>query len=438
MRSWQHPGIRRVLAALAPFLLLLPTSGCNRASGEGGAVEISLWSMWTGQEEKNFNRVLRRYEQLHPGIKIRNLGAVTDDTKTIRALVAGVPPDFFTLSDNSYLGPLARNGAIRPLDSEFSQSHVDLSTFVPTSLGLCRYRGKLYGMPFLIDDLAMMWNKSMFTEAGLDPDRPPRDLDELADYAVKLSKFDKDGSIVRLGLRPMDDVYVITKLFGGRLVDPMTGKITADDPANVAAMTWYKKLVDRLGGIEKVKAFTSGFGRDQGISNPFYLGKVVIQFAGEWNPYWASRYAPQLSYGVAPVPIAPGHPQGAGTTWLGGNIFCIPVESKHPREAWDFLVWTQSREAQILFAHDMNNVPNQRSVLKAPELITGPPFRSKYGEFLKLPDGPNAGFFPVLPVTNLYMSEMNNAFDKIMYGDMTPAAALAHVRERVQKEMDRS
>src|SRR5215831_8427056 len=89
-----------MLLAGGLLLLLLLGVGCARpAAGRAGDVEITLWSMWSGQEEKNFQRVLRRYEQEHPGITFHNLGAVSDDTKTVRALVAGVPPDFFTLAD---------------------------------------------------------------------------------------------------------------------------------------------------------------------------------------------------------------------------------------------------------------------------------------------------------------------------------------------------
>jgi ABC-type glycerol-3-phosphate transport system substrate-binding protein len=123
---------------------------------------------------------------------------------------------------------------------------------------------------------------------------------------------------------------------------------------------------------------------------------------------------------------------------MGGNVFCIPIDSRHPKEAWDFLVWTQSPEAQIMFAHDMNNVPNQRVALKAPTLRTGPAFRREYASFLDLADSPNATFFPVLPVTSLYMNQMNTAIDKILYGDMSSAQALGKVRARVQKELDHS
>lgn len=426
----------RLPAALCGIAL----TGCAPRSGVARLaepVEVTVWSMWSGQEEKNFLRVLRRFEETHPGIRMRNLGAVSDDTRTVRALVAGVPPDLFTLSDPAYLGPLARSRALRPLDDLFRHAGFRDSDFVPASLELCRDHGQLYGMPYLIDDTALLWDKRAFREAGLDPELPPRTLEELADCAVRLTKRDASGRIIRLGLRPPGDIFLFMALFGGKLVDS-AGHVTADDPANVAALAWYKNLVDRLGGIEQVNAFAAGFGKDQGASNPFFVGKTAMMLNGEWNPYWIARYAPQVEYGVAPIPPPISRPDRVRTTWVGGNVFCIPKESRHPGEAWEFLKWTQTDEAQVLFAHAMNNVPNRIRALRAPKLREGAPFRAKYAVFLDLASSRNAAFFPVLPVTSLYMNRLATAVERALLGDRTPAQALAEVRQKTQKELDAS
>lgn len=426
------------LASVALFLIGM---GCRnqvpgRIDGQTVPVEISVWSMWSGQEERNFNRVLRLYELEHPEVRIRNLGGVSDDSKTIRALVAGAPPDLFTLSNPAYLGVLARNGAIRPLDSLLEGTAIRKEDFIPASLRLCEYEGKLYGLPYLIDVAALMWDKQAFREAGLDPERPPQTMEELADYAVRLTKRDASGKITRLGLRRPDDLTTFYFCYGGTLADPKTGKITANHPGNIAGLAWYKDLVERLGGIEKINAFSSSFGSNQGVNNPFFTGKVAMQIDGEWNPYWISRYAPQLSYDVAPVPPPAAHPERTGTTTIGGNVFCIPTDCKHPAEVSRFLLWMESRKAQIQFAHDMNNVPNMRSALHAPELRTGTLFRKQYGKFCDLADSPNAFSFPVTPVASMLMKELGNAADRTLYREETPEQALNRAQERVQKELN--
>jgi multiple sugar transport system substrate-binding protein len=392
--------------------------------------------MWSGPEERNFLNVLRRYEQEHPGIRIENLGAIRDDTKTVRAIVAGVPPDLFTLADPLYLGPLAANGALVNLDPLFQASGLNEADFTHASLTQCRVGGALYAMPYLIDCGALMWNKAAFREAGLDPDMPPRSLDELAEYAVRLTKA-TNGNVSRLGIQPLSDMYVINQAFGGRLFDPVARRVTPDDPGCVAALKWYIRLVERMGGYQQVNGFAAGFGQAQGTNNPFFTGQVAMMINGEWNPYWCSRYAPQLDYGVAPLPPLKAGSRQPPVTWLGGNMICIPKGAKHPREAWDVLVWMQSDEAQLMFAEAMNNVPNMRRLLHSRRLREGADYKRKFGIFLDIADSPNGGHFPALPISSLYNNELATARDLALAGVKTPEQALRDVRIRVQREYER-
>ncbi|MCC6729138.1 MAG: ABC transporter substrate-binding protein [Chthonomonadales bacterium] len=441
-RGDREAGLRtdaaRGLYALACAALCLAIAvGCARGgAGAPPRVRLTIWSMWTGQEERNFRAVLDMYERTHPGVEVRNLGAVRDDTKTVRAIVAGVPPDVFTLADPLYLGPLAANAAVYSLDERFRRAGLRESDFIPASLSQCRSSGRLYAMPYLIDCYALMWNKDLFRQAGLDPERPPATLSELRDYALRLTR-QSDGNLTRLGLQPLGDVYLLNQVFGGRLFDPRTNRVTPDDPPNVRALEWYVDLVNAMGGYQEVNGFAAGFGQAQGTNNPFFVGKVAMMVNGEWNPYWCSRYAPKLNYGVAPMPHLEGRAGGAPATWLGGNMLCIPKGSKHPDAAWDLLVWMQSTQAQIAFAQAMNNVPNIRACLGSSALREGADYRRKFASFLDLADSPNGGHFPALPVGYLYNNELSNARDLALAGVKSPAQALRDVRLRVQRDLDR-
>src|SRR5438034_2229131 len=183
----------------AAFSLLLAVGvapgvcGCRGAAEAGGRTVIEFWSGWTGHEGQVFQSVVDRFNREHPGLFVHNFGGVQDDTKTIRALTAGVPPDAFFLWNTGYVGPLASNGAIVPLDDRLASAGLSERDFVPVSLELCRFRGRLYGLPVLVDGSALFWNKGAFREAGLDPERPPRTLAELIGYARRLTKHDAAG-----------------------------------------------------------------------------------------------------------------------------------------------------------------------------------------------------------------------------------------------------
>jgi multiple sugar transport system substrate-binding protein len=391
--------------------------------------------MWGGDEEKVFQKVVEEYNRTHPSVYLENLGSV-DDNKTVRALVAGAPPDLFTVADPSSLGALAANDALLPLDDLFARSGLKESDFTHASLSQCRYNGHLYAIPYLVDCIVLLYNKKVFREAGLDPEQPPRTLEELEIDCRKLTVRDKDGRLKRIGLLPPDAINLLA-IYGGRYFDPVTGQITADDPRHIEAVAMYKRLMDAQGGNEAVESFAQGFANSQGSYNPFYLGQVAMTFNGQWNTYWIKKYKPDVEYGIAPLPYPATHPERVGAAWLGGNLFCIPKESKHIKEAWDFLRWTQTPEGQHLFAYTIHGVPNIRAALKDQSLRTGEPWRVQFGKFMDLSDSPNATHFPPMPVATLYLNEISNAVDSVRYGRKTPERAMQSVKNRVQREMDR-
>ena len=425
-----RPLTRRALLGGAAGAAL---AGCGRGGDED---VLRVWSMWGGDETTAFEQTLAAYNRARsPKRPLVNLPSVPDD-KTIRALVAGAPPELFTLANPAMLGALAANGALRPLDDLYAASGLKEERFTQASLGQCRYQGKLYAVPFLVDCMVLLWNKKAFGDAGLDPETPPKTIEELEEFCRKLIRKGPDGRIAKIGLRPPDPLQVVAA-FGGQLVDPVTGAITADHPRNVAAAAAFKRLMDAQGGNEAVAGFASGFANEMGSYNPFYLGQSAMVFTGQWYTFWTHRYSPQTDYGIAPLPYPAERPEQAGSAWLGGNLFCIPRESRTVEAAWDFLLWSQTPEGQRLFCERMHGVPNQRASLKDTQLRTGEPWRERFGKFMDLSDSPNAQFFPPMPVANLYSTELIHAFDAVRYGQQEPEAALAAVRSRVQPELDR-
>jgi multiple sugar transport system substrate-binding protein len=414
----------------------LSGSGCRSVHPSlDSKTHLSLWSGWTGAEGKSFQKVVDHFNAAHPAIFVENLGGVQDDTKTIRAITAGVPPDVFFLWSPSNLGPLVANNAVRPLDEPFRASGFKESDFIRAALEMGRVHGRLYSLPYLVDCSGLYWNKAIYREEGLNPERPPETLEELAEIAGKLTHRDRNGNILRLGL-DLPDIQLVLFLFGGRLLDERD-RPTADDPRNLQAFRWYLDLVKRMGGINQINSYASGYGQVQGANHPFFIAKTAMMLSGEYIPWWIERYAPRLSYGLTACPYPRAAPALHGSNLIGGNPMCIPTESRHPNEAWEFIRWVQSHDAQVEFATALNNVPNVRSVLSDPTLTQGSLRKRNYAKFLRFADQPNARVIPPLPVMNYYLSEITNARDFVLHGDKSPEQALSDVQRKVTTELDR-
>jgi multiple sugar transport system substrate-binding protein len=204
--------------------------------------------------------------------------------------------------------------------------------YTPGSLSQCRYDGRLYAIPYLLDCMVLLYNKDVFRDAGLDPDRPPRTLEELESYCRRITLWGPDGRVRRIGLRPPEAVMLLA-VFGGGFVDERTGRITADNPRNVAAAGFYKRLMDAQGGNEAVEAFSQGFANDMGTYNPFFLGQVGMIFSGQWNSFWIYRYRPAVRCGTASrlCRIPPGTPSAQALSGWAAISSAFPAARVTPR-----------------------------------------------------------------------------------------------------------
>ncbi len=194
-----------------------------------------------------------------------------------------------------------------------------------------------------------------------------------------------------------------------------------------------------MGGYRQVNAFSSGFGRDHGhFQSVLRRQGRRCMFNGEFarNPYWVSRYAPQMRYGVAPVPPPAAIPDAPARPGSAATSSAFPSESRHPQEAWDFMVWMQSTEAQVMFAHDMNNVPNRRAALQSPRAA----HRAAVPHTLRALSRPGRQPAPAssrhCPSRTSTWTRSSTAIDQVLSATKRPQQALAEVRVRVQKELD--
>jgi multiple sugar transport system substrate-binding protein len=421
---------RRAVLTAGTGMLLAGCAGRDRAPA--GRTVIEFWCGWTGREMKVFQALVDRFNREQTEVWVHSFGGVQDDTKTIRAITAGVPPDAFFLWNPPYIGPLALNGALRRLDEMLPRAGLTEQDLVSVSLDLCRYRGSLYGLPVLIDATGLFWNRAAYREAGLDPDRPPRSPDEMIDYAKRLTKRE-GGQLVRIGFQPMDDLLQFLCACRAKLVDAQERPL-ADAPDVKAALTWYRDVIAAMGSSEEVAAFAAGFGQGQSANNPFFSGKTAMMASGEWNPFWIERYTPQLDYSVGPFPgFEPGM---APPSNIGGNVVVIPRESRHPEAAWKFIAWLQGRSAQLQFAHNIYNLPNRRDLLTDPTLTRGSRAARSYSVLLRLSASSNARAFPNTPYSSFYQTELTHARDFVVHGGKSVEQAAADLQRRVQREAD--
>ena len=394
--------------------------------------ELAFWYAWGGDEGKALLALVDEFNASQNEIVVRPVFVPIGQGEKINTALAGSStPDVVTIWDWMVV-PLGESGALIPLNDYLDSAGIDESDYLPGVWSYGAYRGTKYGLPTTLNAYAFMWNKALFEEVGVDPDRPPENIKELDEYAELLFRQDTRGNIRRLGFLP-NISHIYFYVFGGQLWNPETEEITADHPGNVAALEWVASYYKKF-DLQKIRVFQATWGEMASPYNPFYRGQLAIQEAGQWELLFIKQFAKSdFEYGVSPFPAPEGGREKVA--YLNGSFWAIPKGSKHPDESFKFLNWLTDSNQAARFAAELSNIPPRV------EAIDDPLFQSKMLPNMEiyidmLTDG-YVYFFPTLPIGLYYMEGLNQALQYVQSGAKTAEQALNDVQQAVIRELER-
>ncbi len=429
--------LRTLLKILA--LLALAASvyiGFTRQSvspAGGGRVHISYWEKWTGFEGEAMRAVVDEFNRSQDRIFVDILTISEIDRKLLLATAGRVPPDVVGLW-SANLAAFADRQALLPLDDYLDRYGIIRDDYIPAYWDLCHYRGYMYALPTTPASVALHWNKELFREAGLDPERPPRTLDELGRYAELLTKRDERGRLVQMGFMPSEPGWWNWSwgyYFGGGLWDG-EDTITAGSPENVEAYEWVRSYSEQY-GVGSIQVFQSGFGNFSSPQNAFLSGKVAMEIQGVWMANFIDKYAPGMEWGAAPFPYPADRPELADVAYVEADVVAIPVGARHPDEAFEFIRYVNSQKGMELLCMGQRKHTPLAEVSE--EFLTTHP-NPFIDVFIEVAKRGRPFSTPKTPVWSEYANEMNAAFDEIWLGESDARAALGRVNERMQSRLD--
>ncbi|MEV0154283.1 sugar ABC transporter substrate-binding protein [Micromonospora sp. NPDC050686] len=369
-------GLRTVAAAgLSAAVLALAACGGGSDAGPGAAVSVapdgtddgSQLTLWTRAPlEKQAKLLVEAYNKSHKN-QVSLTVVPNDDYVAKVGAAAGSKglPDLFA-ADIVYVPNWVKQGLFRDISA-----NVDGLSFKDSvnkgHLSAGTADGKEHVLPFVLDLSMLFWNKALFTEAGLDPAKPPATLEEYADAAKKIQALGKK------------DVYgTATGLnCGGCLVFTWFPSVWAaggqvmNDEGTQAKFTddQSKKVFDVWRDLWKSGAVLPSSKDETGATwtAGFTEGKVGLMF------YPATLLSStKFDVGVAGIP----GPGGGASTFVGGDGIGISKDSEKAAQAWNFLNWMMSEEAQVEVLAKNNDVVSRNDLAgnkyaaKDPRLVT--------------------------------------------------------------------
>ncbi|GAA4954041.1 ABC transporter substrate-binding protein [Actinoplanes utahensis] len=342
----------RLSRAILAGLLMTTMAACGDGGAQGtaappagagveGVDDGSKLTLWTRAPlESQAKALVEAYNATHKN-QVELTIVPNDDyvAKVGAAAGSGDLPDLFA-ADIVYVPNWTKSGLFHDLTEsigqlsyadEINQGHVRAGT----------YEGRKYVLPFVLDLSVIFWNKALYREAGLDPEKGPATLDEFKEHALAVQK---------LGRTDVHGTY-----FGGNcggcnvftwfpMIWASGAEVMADDGGKslldgAAAQKVYRTWRD----LRAAGAIAPGAKDETGATwvAAFQEGKVGVM------PYPATLLQTAAKTVDVGVTAIPGASAGTGSTFVGGDGIGISKDSELTQQAWNFLSWLTSEAAQV-------------------------------------------------------------------------------------------
>jgi ABC-type glycerol-3-phosphate transport system substrate-binding protein len=418
--------MRRIsLLVLVPLLSL---SCGTRNKQDDSTVTVTFWHSFVASTVPSLQELINKFEEEHAGIHIKAQYVPTGDAlvqKLVTAIQSNTAPDISWIHSD-FLDKLVEAQAIYRMDKFIAGpdglTGEELGDIFPPLLDGARWRDTLFAMPMEATSLALLYNRELFRRAGLDPNRPPQNWEELRKYAKKLTidkngdgMFDQYGFYVPVFPASGDlNLWMVLQWTpflwqaGGSEINAEQTTVLFNSDAGVLALTLWKQMYDDL------QSNMFSMAHDMGFAS----GHLAMVLDGPWNlPRY--REMKNVDWAVAPLPAGP----VKRATYIAGEHLAIFRQSRHPADAWKFVKWILKPEIQALFSMKSGYLPVRGSVLHLKEyreFLARDPALKAFVDQLSWGQGRQPIDYHRLEI-NRYLAE---AIEKATLGKMDPKTVL--------------
>jgi multiple sugar transport system substrate-binding protein len=309
------------VAAMALAACAAPVAAPAATEGEASVAEAVTMSFWTRDSNQEQVRLLvDSWNSSHTNqIELTVIPAAEYVTKVGASVGAGAPPDLMAV-DLIYVPQFAAANQLTDITA-LAKELPYFDTLSPSHVRLATFDGKIFGLPFNAEGSYLIYNKGLFTAAGLDPENPPKAFTFLPlIWADGGDVLNEDGTTATLVDNPSvkGALELYRQMWADGLIPPGAQVDTGSDFAN---------------------AFTSGKIGMAG-TGAFAINNLKVNF-------------PEIDFGATFLPGG----EGGASSFAGGDSIAIPAGSKYPDAAFEFIEWATSEEVQLEFYAKVNNLP---------------------------------------------------------------------------------
>ncbi len=369
--------------------------------------KVTLWYYWENkQHQQILTDLVKQYNDSQTEVEVENKYVpFADFKKTLSiGLAASKLPDL-VLIDNPDHAAYAAMGLFADITEQI-KDWPDKEQYFEGPWKSCTLDGKVYGIPFGSNDLALYYNEDMLNNAGV---KPPQTWDELREAAKKLT----GNGVTGLGVSAPKTEEGTFQFMPWIL--SAGGEITKlDSPEGIKSFTMISDLVKDGSMSKEVMNWVQS-----DVLKQFMAGKVAMMFNGPWQVPTLKKDAPDLKWNVT---LIPKDKQYASV--LGGENWGV-VNGKNVDATVKFIKYVTQADVYKSYIGKFGYFPSRKDLAADPE-FTGDPIYKVFIDELQYaqPRGPH----PKWPELSNAVSQ---ALQEVITGAKTPEAAAKDAQVKI-------
>ncbi|WP_137145450.1 ABC transporter substrate-binding protein [Mycolicibacterium sp. CR10] len=349
---------RRLCIALIAVLALVLAACGGGGSSSSATPEIAVWHGYQDTEGEVFKSLIEQYNKENPDVRINELYSSNDLVlqKVLTAVRGGTPPDVAYMF-GSWSPNIAQIPQVVDMADEVSKEDWTWDDFYPAEREAATVGDKVVGVPALVDNLAIVYNKQLFADAGVAPPSPDWTWDDFRAAAAKLTDPAKGQYGWLIPADGSEDTvwHYLPMLWeaGGDILSPDNEKAVFNSEAGVKALT----VLQQMAVTDKSLYLDTTNENGPKLMNS---GKVAMLITGPWDLSQLS----DIDYGVQVMPTFAGSSGGHQT--IAGPDNWVVFDNGDPKKqaAVDFVKWLSAPEQVKAFSLGTGDLPIRASVGK--------------------------------------------------------------------------
>lgn len=401
-------------------------SESGAANSEEKVVTIEYWQYFYESKIKLVDELIKEFEAANPGIKVvhKNFPYDSYEQKVATSIASGTGPDVMNLF-YGWVPKYVKSGTLQELPTDVFSHEMIEKEFAPM-VQVNKIEGKYYTIPTAVRTLGLFWNKDIFKANGLDPEAPPKTLDEMLEIAKKTTKRENGELIIEgMTFQPSGQLHpwfrpVLLKQFGQEPMDAENKKVLWN--GSEAGYKAFEFLTDLA---KEHKVGENNFYTDDVTA--FMGGKAALHIDGSFRLGTLAANAKDLNYGIAPLPSHNGVQTSFASFWTNGitkNATGDKLEA-----AKKFLQFLTSEEVMKRWTKEIGEIGAKVAIANDAELLQDERLRP---------------FIEQLPTATSYFyvdesadrKALMDAIDKVLLNDVDPRTALDEAVKEVQALLD--